>query len=445
MNRQNAVFPILGLILVLVGIVAFGVLRSPPEGIFRSPIGLAGLFYWLDDQNIPVRSRLTNHIVRSDSVGLLVVPVHDTALNAPRPVPQTPMEQIQSETEYDLSRNLLIAKANRVPTMIILPKWRAGMRRLGIAHPDLLVGPKGPASVLSALGLTASISQNTKQFDTFDGPDNLSAQIYLPQTFQASQDKCTPMIGTANAMVLARCTLNTSQISDKTEHQRVQSSVLILSDPDLISNHGLHLGDNALIVSQILRAQLQQLAPEGKDIPPRSVWIDYGTRVGLVSGQNFGAERERTWTDIMQYFRLPFAAVWLGSAVCLGLFMWRSAWRAAPIQKETSKTSLRRGASLMAQARLMRNSGRNGALVADYTRARLTVCATALFGPQRAHSGGDRAVILDFTERNRPKFSNPLRTLLTEIDHLSDTIPAAHAARIIRDLDRLMKDILHDA
>ncbi len=445
MIRQSAVFPIMGLLLVLIGVAAFGMLRTSPEGVYRSPIGLAGLYYWLNDQNIPVRTRLTNHTIRSDSVGVLVVPVHDTVLNAPRSVPKTPMEQIQSETEYDLSRNLLLAKANRVPTMIVLPKWRAGIRRLGVAHPDLLVDPKGPASVLSALGLTTSLSQNTGNFDRFDGPEDLSAHIYLPQTFQASPDQCTPVIGTAHAMVLARCTLNTSPIKLKSEHQTAQSSVLILSDPDLISNHGLHLGDNAVITSQILRDELQQLAPVGKAIPQKSVWIDYGTQVGLVSGQTSGAQRERTWADIMYYFRPPFAAIWLGSAMCLLLFVWRSAWRAAPIQKEPSKTSLRHRASLTAQARLIRNSAQNGALVADYARARLTVCATALFGPQRAPSGGDRAVLLDFTERNRPEYSNPLNILLTEIDGLSDTIPPAHAARIIRDLDRLMKDILHDA
>lgn len=445
MIRQSAVIPIMGLLLVLTGVVAFAVLRTSPEGLYRSPIGLAGLYYWLNDQNIPVRTRLTNHTIQSDSVGVLVVPVHDTVLSAPRSVPETPMEQIQSETENDISRNILIEKANRVPTMIVLPKWRAGIRHLGLAHPDLLVDPKGPASVLSALGLTAALSQNTGNFDRFDGPENLSAQIYLPQTFQASPDQCTPVIGTAHAMVLARCTLDTSPITRKTEYQTAQSSVFILSDPDLISNHGLHLGDNAVITSRILRDELKQLAPFGKAIPPTSVWIDYSTRVGLVSGQTAGAERERTWADIMHYFRPPFAAIWLGSAVCLLLFVWRSAWRAAPIQKEPSKTSLRHRASLTAQARLIRNSAQNGALVADYARARLTVCATALFGPQRAHSGADRAVILDFAERNRPEYSNRLHILLTEIDGLSDTIPPAHAARIMRDLDRLMKDILHDA
>jgi len=423
---------VIGLIGMIVLAAIWYVMSQQQQSLRRSPSGLDGLQVWLTSNGVSAQNFTGGWLIDETTVGLLIAPVYDSILDQERARPATQKELLLQQDEFDLASSAILQKARRVPALVVLPKWRSGMRLTGLAHPVLGIEPD---RLLSTLRKLTGNADNTliparSPFTDFryiaSSGTALNARIYAAQMFKDSD--CTPLIGRADAMLLAECPL------DVTGEDEPGRSVLVLSDPDLLNNHGLRLGDNALIALDFLQSRA------GAD----KIVIDYSRDVWL-RDPYVEPERERTWDDLARFFGPPFLALWAGTGLLLALFLWRAALRYGPIFPETTGPGAGKDIAVQARARLLRLSGQDGALARDYAAARLAATASALFGPAHArHYAGEEA-FLKYTGRRHPALAPRLHNVLKAIHKLPARLPASDAIHNIDQLEQVLEQITHDA
>ncbi|MCK0097297.1 hypothetical protein MWU60_17095 [Yoonia sp. F2084L] len=418
---------ILGLLAVLIVGALFYVMSQRQQALRSSPAGLNGLQVWMSSQDADVQSFVGGWSLNTDDIGLLILPLYDTDLTADRALPETQEELIIQQDEYDLFLDVVQDKASEVPTMLVLPKWRTGMRLTGLVHPLLLVERERLTQTLDdVLDVDQlAFSYGREPFVSFSnrqtaGPHE--AVIYAAQTFAAKG--CRPILGSADAMILAECPLAWTDL---------QETVLVLSDPDLINNHGLVLGGNAFLVRDLLTA----LAAD------KSIVIDY-SRDNWLTRIEDQVQRDRTWADLMRFFEPPFALMWIGFAIATFLTLWRAALRFGPQRPEPDGVGASKMMAIGARARLMRLSNRDGALVSDYSKARLAATATALFGAAHARALSNPQAFLAYTQRRHPKHAKALAEILNLMWSMPDSATPAQAMAAVADLDRILEQITHD-
>ena len=420
--------------LIILGFVAlllfaiFYFISQRQQVLRSSPSGFDGLRVWLNENEVSSQSFLGGWQVNQDTVGLLVLPLFDTDLVGDRVPPRTKEELLLQQDEYDLRLQAVLEKARRVPTLVILPKWRSGMRLTGRAHPILLSERDRIETLLQQVTGQdgARVGYARSPFTDFDyvpeDGDRLSARVYAAQHFTSTG--CTSLIGNADAMLLATCPL--AGAGD-------DSRVLVLSDPDLLNNHGLRLGDNAMVARDFLGS----LADE------RTVMIDYSREVWLTEPKE-SVRNERNWSDLLRFFGPPFLVIWLGGALTLGLFVWRTWQRYGPVQAEDSTDTNGKSLAVQARAQLMRLSDQDGALTVEYAKARLAATTSALFGPGLAHHYAEPEAFLRYLARHDPDQARKLETVLSAIRNLPHRIPAAEAMRHVDELEALLEQITND-
>ncbi|MDN3721046.1 hypothetical protein QW131_22190 [Roseibium salinum] len=279
---------VIALVCAIVLAAGWYVMSQRQQALRSSPAGLDGLQVWLTSKGVSAQNFAGGWLMDQTSIGLLVLPVYDTALDEERERPTTKEELLLQQDEYDLNFPTVADKALRVPTLVVLPKWRSGMRLTGLAHPILNVEQERLQATLrkvtgdrTAAPVLAETAFTDLSYRSSDGQD-LRATIYAAQMF--ASDACTPIIGREDAMLLADCSLG---VSDKGSGGRV----LVLSDPDLLNNHGLRLGDNATIALDFIRSRAED----------RNVVIDYSRSTWLRNPET-DPVRERTWADLARFF-----------------------------------------------------------------------------------------------------------------------------------------------
>ncbi|MBN9673383.1 hypothetical protein [Roseibium aggregatum] len=416
------------------------ILSQRQQSLRQSPGGLDGLQVWLASNGVSAQNFTGGWLMDQTSIGLLIQPVYDTVLDKGRDYPATKEELLLQQDEYDLTRTLLLRKARRVPSLVVLPKWRSGMRLTGMAHPVLLVERNRLNTLLADLtgDSRSKISYAETPFTDFrfesSEDKTLRAKVYAAQMFQS--DACEPVLGNRDAMILADCALpkeEDAKKEDADEDSEDIDRVLILSDPDLLNNHGLRLGDNARIVLDLVRARAEE----------SNVVIDYSRSVWLRDPITM-PERERTWSDLLRFFEQPFLTLWIGAGLLLTLFLWRAALRYGPVRPETTGPGAGKMLAVQARARLMRLSGQDGALVGEYAVARVAAAATTLFGAANARHYSSGNAFLKYTERRHPAYANRLRAALESIDGLPAHLPASAAIHKIDELEQVLELITHD-
>ncbi|MEL7525674.1 MAG: hypothetical protein AAFN16_07895 [Pseudomonadota bacterium] len=126
----------------VVALLAIWYVMSQRQQTLRSsPSGLDGLQVWLTANDITSYNFAGGWPIDQTTVDLLILPVYDTALDEARTPPASKEEYLLQTDEYDFATDAILTKARTVPTLIVLPKWRSGMRLTGIAHPVLLIEP----------------------------------------------------------------------------------------------------------------------------------------------------------------------------------------------------------------------------------------------------------------------------------------------------------------
>jgi hypothetical protein len=390
-----------------------------------SAVGMSGLELWLTKAGGSVQGFSGGWEVDPSSVGLLVLPMQDTAPDIASDPARSKKEVLFQQDETDLRWLPIYDKADQATTLIVLPKWRSGVRLTGVAHPALWVDAARIDAILLRLTGVSSITLNRtpQAFTTLPYQDTkgakLAAEIYAAQLFDGTE--CDPIIGSGPQTLLAACPLRSSDVS-----------VLILSDPDLLNNHGLRLGQNAAIARDFLISQ----AKEGR------ILIDYSPD-NWFTKTDAPVTRDRSWADLLRFFEPPFQALWVGAGITLVLVLWRSLRRAAPVAvgagKDTGKMQ-----AIRARARLMRLSGQDGALIGDYASARIAATAARLVGPVEARQISEEQAFLRFLARRRPDLSADLEAALTRLRALAPHIPAATALDHVEALEQILEAVVHD-
>ncbi|EEA93360.1 hypothetical protein [Pseudovibrio sp. JE062] len=416
---------------ILLLFVVFYAVSQRQQSLRASPSGFDGLQIWLTSEGVSTQSFFGGWQVNQNSLGLLMIPLYDTKPDSNRILPRTKEDLLLQQDEYDLNSSAILEKIRRVPTLVILPKWRSGMRLAKVAHPVLLNEVSVREKLLQKLTgqSSAKIVNTSRPFSDFKyiskSGKGFSARLYAAQMF--TSPGCTPIIGSADAMVLGECSVNRGKNKAK------DTQFLVLSDPDLLNNHGLRMADNSAIASDYL----QQYAKE------RNVMIDYSRSVWLTDPEA-GVHRERSWADLKRFFEPPFLILWLGGFIALVLFVWRSWLRYGPIRHESVSDTSGKTQAFYARARLMRLCDQDGALIDEYARARLVTSAAALFGPAYSRHYAKPEVFLEYVTRRFPEHAVALESVLTAIQNLPLRVSPTEAIHHVDELETLLEQITHD-
>ena len=429
------------LAIVALGLILFALLGNGPQKLRASPTGFDGLQRWLLAEGVAARSFDGNWWIEAATVGLAVVPIYDTRPDAPRGTPQTQDELVRQEDENDILLDSVRRRNELVQVLAVLPKWRSGMRLTGQAHPEMLVDTRATDALLRRLtgAPVSGIRQGMEPFETFhyrtSSGEALSATIYLPQIFDG--DGCEAIVGAPGRMILGRCPV------DRTSSAR---TILILSDPDLLNNHGLRLGDNAAIAADLLPrlagADRERTAGTGATDAGRSneILIDYATLNRILRRQE-PISREREWSDLEPLFEPPYSALWVGVLAMLLLALWRGAIRFGPALPDKAHGEGSKDRAIAARARLMRMTGQDGALIGDYARIRVDTTATRLLGPRNVAFASARGALIAHVARHDPTRAEALTEILNHIEELPGTISRSETVALITDLEDILKEI----
>ncbi|MEL6236697.1 MAG: hypothetical protein AAFR46_20060 [Pseudomonadota bacterium] len=404
----GALSPLLALaVLVLLGLVFLAAPRQ--QSLQTGATGFDGPGRWLTHEGLETRSFEGGWAIDAASVGLTIIPLYETALDQPLRPAQDSAAMLAQLDERDHTRAVILDKIEHTNSLIILPKWRQGMRLTGLAHPVLITQETRISATLRAiLGPEAgSVRRLAEPFTAFDyvthRGQHWSAQHYAAQVFEGQG--CLPVLGQEGHMMLGVCRLGGQPDGHR---------VAVLSDPDLLNNNGLRLGDNAWIAQDIIA----NLAGE------RLVYVDYSAENCFVTPRQ-GLAYARSWSHLARFFGPPFLQLWLIAALVLGLTLWRAACRFSPPTAERRGQEASRAHIIAVQARLLRLTRQDGAMLAAYVPARLSAVARALFGPAHSAQRSDEALLLRHAQRQYAAQAEALAGLVTQ----GRTLPAALTAQ----------------
>lgn len=416
---------IIAFVIMCLGVL-FYLSNQRQQQLRSSAVGLNGLQVWLASQGTEAKIFAGGWALDVNEVDLLVLPLHDSSLWRKRKPPTSKEELLFQQDELDLQLRHVREKTKTVKSLVILPKWRTGMRLTGLAHPALLIEENRPGRIMNQLFGTpidsvARIPVPFSEFDYAQNPD-LAARLYVAQVFEGKG--CTPIIGKPGAMVLGDCPLNQAGAE--------QRRALVLSDPDLLSNHGLRLGDNATIAADLLPEQ----AGSG------NIVIDYSPQVWLTSGRDI-VQRDRTWDDFKQFFAYPFSILWVGGALVMGIVIWRSGLRYGPILGGATDTKTSKLGAITARARLMRLTGQDGALLKDYAAARIAALSASLYGNLRPSHASDQEAFLSHLSRRAPDLADQIAAHLAQMQALPPNLTASAAIQYVEKFESLLEQTAH--
>ncbi|SNZ06617.1 hypothetical protein [Cohaesibacter gelatinilyticus] len=422
---------IMGVVVAAI-VILFIVLSGRQAALRASNVGFDGLQVWLTANKMSAQSFTGGWQLEPDTIGLLVVPVFDSRFDQKRVAPKTKEEFLQQQDEYDLRFSPLSKKRSSVPTMVVLPKWRSGVRLADVAHPELLIENGRISDMLQRLlpDKQAALVPPTDAFTHIDyhGAEGqrLTATLYAAQLFASKY--CNPVIGTQKAMILAECLFE----AGKSDGVDATGKFLILSDPDLLNNHGLKLGDNAFIARHFLKSR----------VGDNRVVIDYSESNWIKSTANI-PKRERSWEDLLRFFEPPLLFLWLSSAFLFVLLTWRGAVRFGPAKVVAFNDGSKQSTMIAAFSKIMRISGQDGAMASEYATARISAVASSLFGPAQARIMAREDNFVTYVRKRDSKLADRLSTALKKIHRLPSHASSEAAMKQIDELEQVLESIAH--
>lgn len=132
-------------------------------------------------------------------------------------------------------------------TLLVLPKWRQveDRRRPGWSESVELLGEGVVQRVLDAAGVDGQLRRHAQPLEGWDIADELAhagADPDLPLPQLLTTDDLIPLITRGGDVLLGEF------VGASADRQRQ----LLLTDPDLLSNHGIVRGDNAILAYEII-------------------------------------------------------------------------------------------------------------------------------------------------------------------------------------------------
>ncbi|MFK7944467.1 MAG: hypothetical protein AB8B85_16350 [Paracoccaceae bacterium] len=376
---------ILGLLWLLAG--------SSDRALQRGATGFSGLLSWLKTEGYDARAfRGGGTLVRGD-LGLRILPLHDTDLEQERETPTTREAVLAETSQIDIRLAIVRHKIEDHPTLLILPKWRAGMPILGAAHKKLLIPEREINRVVRQIGLTGV--KTRRDPSGFSERTVTGGRIGLMHAQTLRGTGCEPILGTRDALILGKCPVP----EDYETGETAQTHLWLLADPDLMNNHGLSLAANPQVTSAIM-AEFDTSLPVLLDL----------TKIDHTAGDDWFQEpHERTWEDFARMFRWPFTMIWIAFA-CLGaLVLWRAVARYGPVARAMEDSPrASKEISIDAKARLLRLAGQDGPLLADHVKGRLAHLASEILGPHRHTDEAPLELLRRLISRRDPGLAHEL-------------------------------------
>lgn len=351
------------------GALVAGCAQVAAPDLDRSILGSQGLVAWLNDSGVPVETA-SPYVNRSATdLSLRIQPLLDSNLYA------EDSELIGSparQSLQDLDAWVMEDNLRTLPTLTILPKWRGGAMDSRTVHQNLLIGP---------VELRQLVAQVRRELRVIRAPGVVEAKpdmgeplriaLFQPQLFARDSlgSECVEKVGLPQGALIVDCLPD----GDRKRH-------LLLSDPDLMNNHGLAIAENARF-ARLWLADLQA------DLGGMPIYLDRLNRVS-VEGPDAVAQAPQT-IGFPPLLRWPLPIFWaLGMALLL-LAFWRGARRfGPPLPEDSGAVEPSKTAAIDAKARLLRLSGDDGRMVADYVRARMLALAAGVYGPPGANEAG---------------------------------------------------------
>jgi hypothetical protein len=295
----------------------------------RSAIGHAGIFDVLQRLDIPVIKSSSNPLDRLGKGGVLVL----------------------AEPRASLRQDDLISKLKAERVLLVLPKW------FGLPsgqHPGWVrqVRERATSDPSSVVGLVASRMEVVRE----DGP-----VLWTTNELDLRPDVVNPtqlMRGTGLRPVIAGD--KGMLVGELVERNR---TVLVLSDPDVISNHGLaREGNAALAVALVKRLR-------GAN----------GTVVFDESIHGYTAPAENPFALL---FRFPFVIATVQGLIAVGLLLWATLGRFGAPQSAPPPLSAGRAGLLQNMAKLIEFTGHQQVMIRRYVEETLRHVARQLHAPR---------------------------------------------------------------
>lgn len=396
---------------------------SPSSQLDRSAIGTKGLVSWLEANDVQVVEAHRRVSLSEQAVDLRLLPLYDVDLNRRSGEAETREEQLRQTTQRDISRDVFDEKVNFVPTLVILPKWRTGTIMLGVAHEQLMIPNNHMAGLL-------------RQFETFEQriirPDfkvldtttdtGFNVTLYRPQLFQTKYvtGNCRPLVSVPEGTLVISC---------ETEFAGER---MYVSDPDLLNNHGLALGDNSAFALDLVESL--------RGTSDGVIYYDTSDDV-LLSWQqsNEVEQRPRTTDEVSRFFTYPFTLIWLSVALVFLVAAWRGLVRfGPPVKAFTDQIGASKTASIGAKAYLLRLTGQDHALLAEYADNKLNDLSQDLFGKG---VGKDRAALFNRLTKIAPNSAADLMDATNRMIATTAESTPAELSKIMQDFDTSYRSI----
>lgn len=412
------------LVLIVAGIAGLFALANSAENrrLDNSVIGINGLPHFFDQNDVAYKRahpRLSPHV---DDLGLRILPLYDLNLAASSLPPQNEHDLFFQTDMRDIFAEDLFTKLRELPTLLVLPKWVRGTIDNKTAYKGTLIPITRYRLLLGQLELgNLRLLRGANDMASKGG-----VSLFLPQVFDPNSlsPDCKPIRMFGAGVLIARCALDKNQTS----------YFYLLSDPDLINNHGLAVGQNGTTLLDLL----QQLSPPGG----HPVYIDTSPDLLVTVGNDRDERREysRSASDFARFFAPPLDALWAMLLIVTGILMWRGSVRFGPVQTDRENNPEQsKSEAIATNARLLRLTGHDGNLVADFVRGQLAELARQTFGAAAGQTAVSR--YFAFLARRDADLARAFQTSATKLINQGPTMPRARLSAELANYRTLLESV----
>ena len=283
----------------------------------RSAVGHAALAELLRAEGREVKVNRSRNVLSVEDNDLLLILAPNTA-------------------DHDinhLSAFVWAAMTHDRAVLIALPKWRTSPSQTtrGWISRGHLLSAERTAKPLAAVGalVDATLARPTDATEWRSAVDGLTPTIAQPQLLV--HNAIDPLVSTAGKVLVG---------------QVPNTRVMVLSDPDLLANHGLRQGDNAALTL----ALINRLLPAGGAV----VFDETLHGFAIVPS---------VWRLL---FQPPYLAATLLAFAAMAFTVWRAAARFGAALETSAEAAFRGGhGQLIENAGRLLSAGGHGALVAE--------------------------------------------------------------------------------
>lgn len=411
--NKDSVFGLLGVLACLcLGLILFSMAGWRDED--KRPLGSAGLAEWLRANEVDVRYE-NRTLPGAPDESFRILPIAD--LDLQNEIKHADEEERLRDGQWrDIWWSDLWSRIEADETLVIVPKWKLLASRAGVAAKETILPAHMVQPLLQDMELKAVILRPSSVDLDYNGR---KVDLYMPQLLRVGDD-CVPLIGTSAAMLLGRC----KGFSD--------ADYWVLSDPDLLNNHGLGRGDNAALAIDLLTTLANG----------RQIVVDVNSE--FEPAPEAVETYSRTSDDLRRFVEYPFSLAWIGVLAFAILGIWRGMMRIAPARAAyDDQPDATKDAFINARAHLLDLTGRRATLLQDYVTARFAAEATRIWGPVQRPKGALSDIMVRHIRRQDADAGARMAGLLNELDTLPETLSSARMAAFAQSFEQTL-EVLHD-